>query len=708
MEEAETVPILSRKELRKQKLMEYLAGKGKLKQPNPKPYLLDTYEVKKPLTSTLKVVKGKENKTPADRLQYEGTKNKSLAPQHPAKGRFGLTYKVNEKSSILTGRQNTNTNRPSATCAPAQPKLIQNSGMYSVVPSKANYLKRQPNTGISKSNQNATNNLKKKQNTGIPSSVRVSSNVVRTAVTKSNGRFGRTSNAAWSCPTKTLSDRMSLGPMVKTKTGLIPAVTHPRTNQTPNLTHTSATSADTTTATAPSVANKVRSSTSSSVSVSHKSSVAQRKTLPTTALKNPVERSRTGIKVQHQNKCNLPQPLLGKHSLPSCKSQLSSGLKSASTSSKGTAAPNKPEGRSGMSKMNKPIGQPIDRFTKQRSEGEGQKNGRVPLRTSSGPASRRTSRPVCVGQNAVAGLGGKTKTNAPPQEMGKKRTSAPVMSQTAPQPARTISYTGQPKDTKTSKIPTRAIPQTEGKKPTAAQEERMRKLQEWREAKGISYKRPPMAVKPQVRRTVAVPQPFWSTMKEEDEAHSLICAVDRSLADCIKLLGEGCPSDQVKEVLARLPAVSQKFAKYWICRARLMEQEGSLDVLPMFEEAVAVVLEPVDELRAVVFEILKKKDEIQASKECETEEDQIPTGESTPDSFNNPMMTPKPVRALICGEKGNSSVIKYKITATPGRQRGTETERSKSRANIFADVFTLKHLKEEKRFKHDKKFGQVM
>lgn len=55
--------------------------------------------------------------------------------------------------------------------------------------------------------------------------------------------------------------------------------------------------------------------------------------------------------------------------------------------------------------------------------------------------------------------------------------------------------------------------------------------------------------------------------------------------------GQGCPADRVKDVLSRLPAVSQKFAKYWICRARLMEQEGNLDVLPMFEEAVRVVLE---------------------------------------------------------------------------------------------------------------------
>ncbi|XP_033973786.1 cytoskeleton-associated protein 2-like [Trematomus bernacchii] len=29
-------------------------------------------------------------------------------------------------------------------------------------------------------------------------------------------------------------------------------------------------------------------------------------------------------------------------------------------------------------------------------------------------------------------------------------------------------------------------------------------------------------------------------------------------------------------------------------------------------------------------------------------------------------MTPQPVRALIFGERGDSSVVKYKITATPG------------------------------------------
>ncbi|XP_044052956.1 cytoskeleton-associated protein 2-like [Siniperca chuatsi] len=668
MEEGETVSILSRKELRKQKLMEYLAAKGKLKPTNPKPYLRDDSQVKKPETPTVKVVKGKENKAPSDRFRYVRTKFPTLAAQstkHPARRTFGVTNKVNVKGIILTGRLDANC--PSATSGPAQPKLDQNPVLtrtYTIVSSKANL--------------NSASHLKKQPNTGIQSSGRASSNAACTAVTKSNSRFSSNSNAAWSCPIKTVSVRMSLGPIVKTKTGLIPAVTQPRNSQSQNLTHTSATAADTTTTTS------VRSSTSSSVSVSQRSAMAQKKTLPTTALNNPVNKkttvssaARAGIKVQDQNKSNS-NPLLGKHSQPSCKSQSSSGLKSMSSSSKCTAAPIKPKGRVGMSKTNKSAGQPTDKSTKQRSKGE--KNGqpcKVASRTSSGPVSGCSSKAVSgVIRAAVAELGGKTKTckvtdskkghssaNAPPPKTGIKRAGAPVMSQTVPRPARTISHTGQAADMKTPKVPVRVIPQTEGEKLTAAQVERMRKLQEWREAKGISYKRPPMPVKPQVRRTVAVPQPFWATMKEEDEAHSLICAVDRSLADCIKLLGEGCPPNQVKEVLSRLPAVSQKFAKYWICQARLMEQEGNLDVLPMFEEAVGVVLEPVDELRTVVFEILKKKDEIQ---ENDKEEDQIPIAESAPEGINNPMMTPKPVRALICGEKGDSSVVKYKITATPG------------------------------------------
>ncbi|XP_064209502.1 cytoskeleton-associated protein 2-like [Anguilla rostrata] len=223
------------------------------------------------------------------------------------------------------------------------------------------------------------------------------------------------------------------------------------------------------------------------------------------------------------------------------------------------------------------------------------------------------------------------------------------------------------------------------RKMTTAQEERMQKLQEWRRSKGISYKRPPMPVRPRARKMAATPQHYWTAMEEEEEAQSLVYNIDRSLTDCVKLLQEGCCSEQVQQVLSRVP-MAQKFAKYWICRARLMEREGELEVLPLFEEAVRVVMEPVDELRVVVFEILKKKEEMSAEgvggspsasegegKKGDEEEEDDEEEEAQQPAAVDPM-TPRATSALICGAKGGSSVVKYKITATPGGRRSQSQE----------------------------------
>nr|XP_055054469.1 cytoskeleton-associated protein 2-like isoform X1 [Misgurnus anguillicaudatus] len=202
--------------------------------------------------------------------------------------------------------------------------------------------------------------------------------------------------------------------------------------------------------------------------------------------------------------------------------------------------------------------------------------------------------------------------------------------------------------------------------PTAAQEERLRKLQEWRESRGITYKRPPMPVRLVRRKTVSsFPQPYWTAMEQEDEVHGIVFAVDRSLDDCIKLLQQGFPVEQVRDVLSRVP-MAQKFAKYWICQARLMEREGNMEVLPMFQEAVRVVREPVDELRSVVFEILKKN-QAQGSSPAPNESEALePRADDEQGVPGDIMCTPKPVGALIRAMKGDSSVVKYKITATPG------------------------------------------
>lgn len=99
----------------------------------------------------------------------------------------------------------------------------------------------------------------------------------------------------------------------------------------------------------------------------------------------------------------------------------------------------------------------------------------------------------------------------------------------------------------------------------------------------------------------------------------------------------------------------------------------------------------------MVFEILKRKDEEEPGRCCpcsfkqdkthllvlglkrhvsncnwvssaagEKEGGDLPAEEKTAEFNKDAVTTPKPVRALICGEKGEASVVKYKITATPG------------------------------------------
>ncbi|KAL4636013.1 cytoskeleton-associated protein 2-like [Arapaima gigas] len=218
------------------------------------------------------------------------------------------------------------------------------------------------------------------------------------------------------------------------------------------------------------------------------------------------------------------------------------------------------------------------------------------------------------------------------------------------------------------------VPRKGKQKLTAAQEERLRKLQEWRKAKGISYKRPPMPIRPSVKKMPAISQRYWNVMEAEDEVQRLVCTIDSALADCLKLVQEGCPTEQVTALLSRLP-VAQKFAKYWICQARLMERAGNLEVLPLFEQAVQVVLEPVDELRDVIFEILKKTEEVhtKASEEEPKAETDIQEVEDHKILETN-VVTPKATTVLICGTKEGSSVVKYKITATPGGRKSQKQE----------------------------------
>lgn len=402
---------------------------------------------------------GKENTAPADKVINERTKvlaPTAQAPKNPARRAFGVSNKVDVKDGTWTGGQRFQ-HLSTASC-PARPivnKYPVLTKTYTVVSSKAK--------------PSSASHLKKQPNTGVKASEKSSSSVVPTAATKPNNRISSSSSRAL-LPMKTLSTRMSLGPVVQTKTGLIPAVTQPRQNQNKSLTHIPA---RTTTTSAP---KQVRSSTSSSLT--------QRKTLTVTTTKKPLNEraalssaARAQIGVQTQNRANskTQQPLLH------LKAQ-TNGLKTATISSKSTAAPNKPEERFRRLNPGQSTSRPTETTSKQRSEIGGKKNGQACQRASS---SRCSSRPLsCVLQDAGAGFEKKTQACreadvkrgnsaafASQTQTGFKRTHAPLISQTAPQPIRTISLTGQAR--KTPKVPVRVIPQTEGKKLTAVQKERM-------------------------------------------------------------------------------------------------------------------------------------------------------------------------------------------------------------------------------------------
>ncbi|XP_019744574.1 cytoskeleton-associated protein 2-like isoform X1 [Hippocampus comes] len=554
MDEDDPATVKSRKELRKEKLMEYLTNKHNTKQNV-------SGRTDKKLESALQLIRGKENKAPVTSFRHEAKKGQPLAPLD--------NRKPPRKTFLIENKENVRTERslPTQSMLCKKPTL---TGTYTVPALKATSLpKKTP--------------VVRMQPTGkVPSNFSVAKN--------SSGTFRPPSNATTSYPAKTYTARLSLRPIVNTRTGLTPAMIQPKVTR--------------------------------PLPAANAGVVPSR--FPVPSFKAPVK------KIPLYQRPTVPRELKSiPPKNPLCKIAPKSTVTASSHALPSTRLPEKVANQPA-----KRTSQPKGRQTRQKSV--------VDAHTSQ--------------TTAVAASGKPTAAKPRTANMTTKGTSAPAVKQRAPHT--TVTVVTQPRlEAKETKS------QTVGKKMAAEQAERMKKLQEWREAKGISYKRPPMQLKPSVQRTVAL-RPF---QKAQDDAGLFIRDVDRSLSDCIKLLTEGCLVSQVKEVLSRLPPVSQKFAKFWICKARLMEQEGDLDVLPMFEEAVRVVLEPVDELRTVVFDILKKKEETQARVGDQTEVDCTPSkGDQTENCKGEDIIVTSPVRVLIYGERGPSSTVKYKITATPG------------------------------------------
>lgn len=699
MDEGENVSKLCRKELRKQKLMEYLAAKGKLKPPSLKPYLRDAVHVKKPSTSTVMadVVKGKENQGPTVlKLKKEGGKIQPLSVKT-----------VCQAPGVQ--RSSTNTNKQVSTTARTFSTSLCNSRInalrttaQSVGPSRPANLKSAPTrtqTAIGP-HTHAVSQPRAQSKVSVTVSTCLNHGQASTNTKSkilSRPRSGKpdsvlhTGNAH---PSLTNSVRMNT--VAKTKTSLVPAVVQPRSKQAQTAPNAFTTSIR--------ARGRGQPDSTHTASIYQRAPVEQKKHLPVKRVCQSFQRrlavaegkectSQVCRRTESSSVTGRPQPVWQRplvtaprtaHFPTTRPKTATERLGEREAGNRATKAPIQAvqatkrvplpgaevRANTGTTHSRKPD---CRASTGTRCQWQGNALSRA-MQAAVSKRIEKDSVPLAEGKGTVSET---DRSNALPHKRKPVCvTSVPVIPQTVARPARPASQVGWSAGVKTPGLQGRVAPQTEGKTMTAAQAERMRRLQEWREAKGISYKRPPMPVKTRVRRTMALPQPYWASLEEEEETQSLIHALDRSLDDCIKLLLEGCPVAKVQNILSRLPAVAQKFAKYWICQVRLMELQGFLDVLPVFEQAVRVILEPVDELRTVVFDILRKKEENQGhSLEMTLEEGGVPgLGCSPSEPTVDTMATPKPVKALIHGEQRGSSVVKYKITATPGGFRSQQRE----------------------------------
>ncbi|XP_027717049.1 cytoskeleton-associated protein 2-like [Vombatus ursinus] len=140
-------------------------------------------------------------------------------------------------------------------------------------------------------------------------------------------------------------------------------------------------------------------------------------------------------------------------------------------------------------------------------------------------------------------------------------------------------------------------------------EDRRKKLEEWLASKGKTYKRPPMKFLAQNKNMQKFNLSFWKSIREEEEETKtaeldLSNKIKSSLAECLKLVEEGVHSEEILAILSGFPE-AEKFATFWICKAKLLASTDSSEVIGLYEAAVRCGAEPIQELRDVVLSILK-------------------------------------------------------------------------------------------------------
>ncbi|NXT83256.1 CKP2L protein, partial [Zapornia atra] len=134
-----------------------------------------------------------------------------------------------------------------------------------------------------------------------------------------------------------------------------------------------------------------------------------------------------------------------------------------------------------------------------------------------------------------------------------------------------------------------------------------KQLEEWLASKGKTYKRPPMTLLQKNAVKLS-----WKNVKEKEkqEKPEKLCLekTNNVLTECLKLVEEGVPAEEISALLSRVPR-AETFAKFWICRAKVLARSGPFDVTALYKAAVCAGAVPLQELREVVLDILRAADQ---------------------------------------------------------------------------------------------------
>ncbi|XP_069900186.1 cytoskeleton-associated protein 2 isoform X2 [Globicephala melas] len=150
--------------------------------------------------------------------------------------------------------------------------------------------------------------------------------------------------------------------------------------------------------------------------------------------------------------------------------------------------------------------------------------------------------------------------------------------------------------------------------PRETAEERKARLSEWKAGKGRVMKRPPSSVVTQPEPEAQNEKPvgsFWTTMAEEDEQRVFTEKVNKTFSECLNLINEGCPKEEVlvtlNDLIKNIPD-AKKLVKYWICLARVEPLTSPIEnIIAIYEKAILAGAQPIEEMRHAIVDILTMK-----------------------------------------------------------------------------------------------------